>query len=88
MIKRLQHIQKKGKSKSHSPRRFQKFQKGQRDYSNFKFHGCQEMGHIKRNYPRNKKEQVRKRNHKKHHAHAIEDDESMQKKMTQMKNMF
>jgi hypothetical protein len=71
---------KKGKSKAHSPRRFQKFQKGQRDYSNFKCYGCQEMGHIKRNCPHNKKEQVRKGKYKRHHAHATEDDELVQKK--------
>jgi hypothetical protein len=73
MIKHLQHIQRKVIAN-------RKFQKGQRDYSKFKCYGCQEMGHIKRNCPHNKKEQVRKGKYKRHHAHATEDDESVQKK--------
>jgi hypothetical protein len=68
---------KKGKIKSHSPRRFQK---GQRDYSNFKFYGCQEMGHIKINCPHNKKEWVKKGKYKINHVHTTEDDEPMKNK--------
>jgi hypothetical protein len=61
---------------SHPPRRFQKFQKGQRrekDFSSYECYHCDKMGHIAKNYP-SRREEYKKRNNKRHHAHAIEDD--------------
>jgi hypothetical protein len=62
---------------SHPPRRFQKFQKGQRrenDFSSYQCYQCDKMGHIAKNYAARRKE-YKKRNNKRHHAHAVEDNE-------------
>jgi hypothetical protein len=62
---------------SHPPRRFQKFQKGQRrekDFSSYQCYHCDKMGNIAKNC-RARREEYKKRNNKRHHAHAVEDDE-------------
>jgi hypothetical protein len=72
----------KGKCKKevhHHHKKFHKGQKSQRDYSTFKCFICHKMGHIARNCP-NAKDQVRKGKNKRHHAHAAEDDEPVQKR--------
>jgi hypothetical protein len=62
---------------SHSPKRFQKYHKGQRrqkDFSSYQCYHCDKMGHIAKNCPA-RREEYKKRNNKRHHAHATEDDE-------------
>jgi hypothetical protein len=57
---------------SHSPKRFQKYHKGQRkgkDFSSYQCYHCYQMGHIA------KREEYNRRNNKRHHAHATEDEE-------------
>jgi transposase InsO family protein len=70
--KRFNHSHKE----SHPPRRFQKFQKGQRrekDFSSYQCYHCDKMGHIAKNCPA-RREEYKKRN-KRHHSHAVEDEE-------------
>ena len=69
----------KNKKKSHSCKKFQKTQKTQKGYSNYKCYNFQKMGHIARNCLQ-VKDQIRKGKNKRHHAHAAEDDEPVQKK--------
>jgi hypothetical protein len=71
----------KGKSRKedHPPKKFQRSRKSQKDYSSYKCYCCQKMGHIARNCPL-KKEQARKGQNKRHHAHVVEDDEPAQKR--------
>jgi hypothetical protein len=62
---------------SHSPKRFQKYHKGQtrqKDFSSYQCYHCDKMGHIAKNC-RAKREEYMKRNNKRHHAHPAEDDE-------------
>jgi hypothetical protein len=66
---------------SHSPKRFQKYHKGQRkekDFFSYQCYHCDKMGHIAKNYPATR-EEYKKRNNKRHHAHAAEDDEPPKK---------
>jgi hypothetical protein len=56
-----------------------KFTKVPKDYSSYKCYSCQNTGHIARNCPL-KKEQARKGQNKRHHAHVVEDDEPAQKR--------
>jgi hypothetical protein len=59
---------------SHPPRRFQKFQKGQRRekyFSSYQCYHCDKMGYIAKNCPA-RREEYKKRN-KRHHAHAVEE---------------
>jgi hypothetical protein len=61
---------------SYPPRRFQKFQKGQRrekDFSSYQCYHCDKMGHIAKNFPA-RREEYKKRNIR-HHAHTVEDEE-------------
>ena len=61
---------------SHPPRRFQKFQKGQRrekDFSSYQCYHCDKMGHIAKHCLA-RREEYKKKN-KRHHAHAVEDEE-------------
>jgi hypothetical protein len=70
--KRFTHFHKE----SHPPKRFHKYHKGQRkekDFSSYQCYHCEKMGHIAKNCPA-KKEEYKKRNNKRHHAHAAEDD--------------
>jgi hypothetical protein len=72
----------KNRKEVHSHKKFQssqKAQKTQKDYSSYKCYSCQKMGHIARNYP-HIKDKFRKRKYKRHHAHAAEDDEPVQRK--------
>jgi hypothetical protein len=58
--------------KSHPPRRFQKFQKGQRrekDFSSYQCYHFDKMGHIAKNFP-SRREEYKKRN-RRHHAHTV-----------------
>jgi hypothetical protein len=55
---------------SHSPKRFQKYHKGQRrkkDFSFYQCYHCDKMGHIAKNCP-SRREEYKKRNNKRHHA--------------------
>jgi hypothetical protein len=66
---------------SHSPKRFQKYHKGQRkgkDFSSYQCCHCDKMGHIAKNCPA-RREEYKKRNNKRHHAHGVEDDEPPKK---------
>jgi hypothetical protein len=66
---------------SHSPKRFQKYHKGQRkgkDFSSYQCYHCDKMGHIAKNCPA-KREGYKRRNNKRHHAHTAEDDEPPKK---------
>jgi transposase InsO family protein len=66
---------------SHSPKRFQKYHKGQRRkkyFSSYQCYHCDKMGHIAKNCPA-KREEYKRRNNKRHHAHAAEDDEPPKK---------
>jgi hypothetical protein len=72
----------KGKSRKedHPPKKFQRSLKVSKvitQATNAKT--CQKMGHIARNCPL-KKEQARKGQNKRHHAHVVEDDEPAQKR--------
>jgi hypothetical protein len=60
---------------SHSPKRFQKYHKGQRKGKDFSYqcYHCDKMGHIAKNCPA-RKEEYKKRNNKRHHDHVVEDD--------------
>jgi hypothetical protein len=71
--KRFTHFHKE----SHPPRRFQKYHKGQRKekyFSSYQCYQCDKMGHIAKNLPA-RREEYKKRNNKRHHAHAVENDE-------------
>jgi hypothetical protein len=62
---------------SHSPKRFQKYNKGQRSqkyFSSYQCYHCDKMGHISKNCP-SRREEYKKRNKKIQHAHAAKDDE-------------
>jgi hypothetical protein len=66
---------------SYSPKRFQKYHKGQRKgkyLSSYQFYHCDKMGHIYNNCPV-RREEYKRINNKRHHAHAIEDDEPPKK---------
>ena len=65
----------------HSPKKFQKYQKGQRrkrDFSSYKCYHCERMGHIAKNCPL-KIEEYKKKNNKRHHAHVAKDYEPPKK---------
>jgi transposase InsO family protein len=56
------------------PKRFQKKgQRKERDYSSVQCYHCDKMGHIARHCPTRREEYKRK--NKRHHAHAVEDEE-------------
>jgi hypothetical protein len=66
---------------SHSPKRFQKYHKGQikgKYLSSYQCYHCDKMGHIAKNCP-TRREEYKRRNNKIHHAHAAEDDEPPKK---------
>jgi hypothetical protein len=68
------HPQSKFIHKESQPKRFQK--KGQRkdrDFSSYQCYHCDKMGHIARHCPARREEYKRK--NKRHHAHAVEDEE-------------
>jgi transposase InsO family protein len=70
------HPQNKFIHKESQPRRFQKFQKGQireKDFSSYQCYHCDKMGHIAKHCPA-RREEYKKKN-KRHHAHAVEDEE-------------
>jgi hypothetical protein len=70
------HPQNKFIHKESQPRRFQKFQKGQRrekHFSSYQCYHCDKMGHIAKHCPARREEYKRK--NKRHHAHAVEDEE-------------
>jgi hypothetical protein len=70
------HPQNKFIHKESQPRRFQKFQKGQRkgkDFSSYQCYHCDKMGHIAKHCPA-RREEYKKKN-KRYHAHAVEDEE-------------
>jgi hypothetical protein len=73
------HFQKETHKESHpqnksQPKRFQKKgQRKERDYSSVQCYHCDKMGHIARYCPARREEYKRK--NKRHHAHAVEDEE-------------
>jgi hypothetical protein len=70
------HPQNKFTHKESQPRRFQKFQKGQRNkkyFSSYQCYHCDKMGHIAKHYP-SRREEYKKKN-KRYHAHVVEDEE-------------
>jgi hypothetical protein len=73
------HFQKETHKESHpqnksQPKRFQKKgQRKERDYSSVQCYHCDKMGHIARYCPTRREEYKRK--NKRHHAHAVEDEE-------------
>jgi hypothetical protein len=72
------HFQKETRihKESHSPKRFQKYHKGQRKgkyFSSYQCYHCDKMGHIAKNCPAGR-EEYKRRNNKRHHAHATVDD--------------
>jgi hypothetical protein len=77
--RKMSHFQKETHKESHpqnksQPKRFQKKgQRKERDYSYVQCYQCDKMGHIPRYCPARREEYKRK--NKKHHAHAIEDEE-------------
>jgi hypothetical protein len=65
----------KKKKENHPPqKKFQKFERGKRDYSKLKCFYCEKMGHLARDCPLIKEVKERRKN-KRHHAHIVEDDE-------------
>jgi hypothetical protein len=71
------HPQNKSIHKESQPRRFQKFEKGQRrerNFSSYQCYHCDKMGHIARYCPA-RREEYKKKN-KRHHSHAVEDEET------------
>ena len=67
------HPQNKFMHKESQPRRFEKFQKGQRkgkDFSSYQCYHCDKMGHIVKHCPA-RREEYKKKN-KRYHAHAVE----------------
>jgi hypothetical protein len=65
----------------HPPKKFQKYHKGQRKgkyFSSYQCYHCDKMGHIAKNFPAIR-EEYKKRNNKRHHAHATEDYEPPKK---------
>jgi hypothetical protein len=68
------HPQKKFSHKESHPKRFhKKGQQKERDYSSVQCYHCDKMGHISRYFPARREEYKRK--NKRHHAHAVEDEE-------------
>jgi transposase InsO family protein len=68
------HPQNKFSHKESHPKRFQKKgQQKERDYSSVQCYHCDKMGHIARYCPARREEYKRK--NKRHHAHAVEDEE-------------
>jgi hypothetical protein len=66
---------------SHSPKGFQKYHKGQRkgkDLSSYQCYHSDKIGHIAKNCHA-RREKFKRRNHKRHHSHAVEDDEPPKK---------
>ena len=60
--------------KESQPKRFQKKgQRKERDFSSYQCYHCDKMGHIARRCPARREEYKRK--NKRHHAHAVEDEE-------------
>jgi hypothetical protein len=81
--KKKSHFQKETHfhKESYSPKKFQKYHKGQRKGKYFSFYQCyhcDKMGHIAKNCP-TRREEYKRRNNKRHHAHATKDDESPKK---------
>jgi hypothetical protein len=81
--KKKSHFQKETHfhKKSLSPKRFQKYHKGQRkgnNFSSYQCYHCDNMGHIAKNCPA-RREEYKRRNNKIHHTHATEDDEPPKK---------
>jgi hypothetical protein len=75
--KRFTHLHKE----SHSPKRFQKYHKGkikEKYFSSYQCYHCDKMGHIAKNCPA-RREEFKKINNKRHHAHAVEDNEPPKK---------
>ena len=65
----------KKKKENHPPqKKFQKFEKGKRDYSKLKCLCCEMLGRLARDCPLIKEVKERRKN-KRHHAHLVEDDE-------------
>jgi hypothetical protein len=68
------HPQNKFTHKESQPKRFQKFQKGQRrDFSSYQCYHCDKMRHVVK-HCLSRREEYKKKN-KRHHAHAVEDEE-------------
>jgi hypothetical protein len=68
------HPQNKFIHKESQPKRFQKKgQRKERDFSSYQCYHCDKMGHIARHCPARREEYKRK--NKRHHAHAVEDEE-------------
>jgi transposase InsO family protein len=68
------HPQSKFIHKESQPKRFQKKgQRKERDFSSYQCYHCDKMGHIARHCPARREEYKRK--NKRHHAHAVEDEE-------------
>jgi hypothetical protein len=81
--KKKSHFQKETHfhKESHSPKRFQKYHKGQRKGKYFSSYQCyhyDKMGHIAKNCLA-RREEYKRRNNKRHHAHATEYDEPPKK---------
>jgi hypothetical protein len=56
----------------------QKGKRKEKDFSSYQCYHCDNMGHIAKNFP-SRREEYKKRNIKRHHAHAVEDDEPPKK---------
>jgi hypothetical protein len=75
---------------SHPPRRFQKFQKGQRrekGFFSYQCYHCEKMRHIVNNFLA-RREEYMKRNNKRHHTHEVEDDEPPMKMIKEKKEDY
>ena len=75
---------KKGKTKKeeHSykkPKRFQKNDRPQKEYSNVKYYSCDEKGHLEIDFPKSKIH-GNKGNKKRYRSHATEDNEPIHKR--------
>ena len=66
-------FKKESHKESQPPKKFQRTRGNNpsRNYSNFQCFNCDKLGHIARNCPL-KKEEYKKRNNKRHHAHLLE----------------
>jgi hypothetical protein len=70
----------KKKKENHPPKKkFQKFEKGKRDYSKLKCFCCEKLRHLARDCPLIKEVKERRKN-KRRHAHIVEDDEPIFKR--------